>query len=77
MIVRGCMGSSCYLKGSYKVVEKLKEIRDKVPGMKIYGSLCLGNCSKGICIEIDGEIVSGVNEENVKEIFLKKITTGK
>ncbi|MDI3473362.1 MAG: hypothetical protein PWQ20_1726 [Thermotogaceae bacterium] len=77
MIVRVCMGSSCYLKGSYKVVEKLKEIRDKVPGMKIYGSLCLGNCSKGICIEIDGEIVSGVNEENVKEIFLKKITTGK
>lgn len=77
MIIKVCMGSSCYLKGSYKIVERLKKIREKVPGMKIYGSLCLGNCSKGICIEIDGEIVSGVNEENVEEIVLKKTTIGK
>lgn len=59
------MGSSCHLKGSYLVVEKIKELN--LPDLKLYGSLCFGKCSSGINIEIDGVLISNVTPDNVKE----------
>ena len=29
MMIKVCMGSSCYLKGSYEVVEKLKGLQEQ------------------------------------------------
>ena len=71
MTIRVCMGSSCYLKGSYQLVEKLKELQKKY-NFKLYGSLCFGRCSQGICVEIDGRLFTGVSPENVEEL-LKKV----
>nr|WP_201029952.1 NAD(P)H-dependent oxidoreductase subunit E [Kosmotoga arenicorallina] len=74
-MVKICMGSSCHLKGSYKVVQKLKELQKELPELQLVGSLCFGNCMNGINIEIDGEIFSDIKAENVVETvknYIKK-----
>lgn len=76
MIVNVCVGSSCHLKGSYDVIQNLKNmIEEKNLGDKIElkASFCLGNCSNGVSMRVDGEPVQNVTPENIKEIFEEKI----
>ena len=78
MEVKVCVGSSCHLKGSYEVIKKLKEliesnkIEDKV---ELKASFCLGNCSNGVSMEINGELISNANPESIEQIFNEKIIT--
>ena len=56
MTITVCVGSSCHLKGSYDVIEKMREIiskynlQDKVT---LKAGFCLGHCSEGINIKCD------------------------
>ncbi|MBO8167365.1 MAG: NAD(P)H-dependent oxidoreductase subunit E [Kosmotoga sp.] len=68
MVVKICLGSSCHLKGSYKVVQKLRELQKEYPNLQLVGSLCFGNCISGISMEIDGKLYSGITAGNVVEI---------
>lgn len=75
MIVTICIGSSCHLKGSRKIVERLNElllergVKDKV---NLNGSFCIGECMKGVCVKVDGELHS-VQPETVDDFFEKEI----
>ena len=66
-----CIGSSCHLKGSRKVVEKLQQIisekglKDKV---ELSGTFCMGRCETGGSVTVDGEYFS-VSPESVDEFF--------
>ena len=66
-----CIGSSCHIKGSRQVVEKLQDliaennIGDKV---ELGGTFCMGNCQKGVCVTVDEEFYS-VTPETVNEFF--------
>ncbi|MEJ5228556.1 MAG: NAD(P)H-dependent oxidoreductase subunit E [Pseudothermotoga sp.] len=71
MVVRVCMGSSCHLKGSYRVVQKLEELRLRYPEIQIYGSLCFGSCSDGVCVEIDGKLYKNVTAKNIEQILME------
>lgn len=76
MEIKVCVGSSCHLKGSYDVVQKLKKlIEEKNVGDKVElkASFCLGNCSNGVSMEIDGKLISNVSPENIEEIFEKQV----
>ncbi len=76
MVVDVCVGSSCHLKGSYDVIQKLQKLiaennlEDKVT---LKASFCLGNCSNGVSMRIDGEVVSNANPENIEDIFKEQI----
>ena len=65
-----CIGSSCHLKGSRKVVEKLQQIisekglKDKV---ELSGTFCMGSCETGVSVSV-GEYFS-VSPESVDEFF--------
>lgn len=76
MIIKVCVGSSCHLKGSYDVIQKLKEIIE-IKGLdekiELKASFCLGNCSNGVSMRIDEEPVQNVTPENIEEIFNEKI----
>ena len=75
MKVTVCIGSSCHIKGSRQVVEKLQEliadnkIEDKV---ELGGTFCLGNCQKGVSVTVDDALHS-VSPETVDEFFAKEI----
>lgn len=71
MLVRVCMGSSCHLKDSYRVVQKLEELKKLYPDISIYGSLCFGNCSEGVCVQVDGKLYKNVTPKNVEQIILE------
>ena len=71
MKVTVCIGSSCHLKGSRRVVEQLRaliaenNLSDKVD---LGGAFCTGNFQQGVCVTINDETYS-VSPENVLEFF--------
>ena len=75
MKVTVCIGSSCHIKGSRKIVEYLKKsisengFDDKI---ELGGTFCMGKCQQGVCVTIDDEIYS-VTPDTVEEFFEKNI----
>ncbi len=71
MKITVCIGSSCHIKGSHRVVEQLKALvaehalADKV---EIGGTFCTGNCQAGVCVSVDGAFHS-VSPETVQDFF--------
>lgn len=70
-----CIGSSCHIKGSRQVVEKLQRlIADHNLGDKVElgGTFCMGQCQQGVCVSVDDEFCS-VSPETVDEFFSNKV----
>ena len=72
-----CVGSSCHLKGSYDIINLMKEnivkngLTDKV---KLSAAFCLGKCTaEGVSIKVNDEVISGVSKDNFDEIFKKHV----
>ncbi|MDD3243716.1 MAG: NAD(P)H-dependent oxidoreductase subunit E [Eubacteriales bacterium] len=75
MKVTICIGSSCHLKGSRQVVEELQNLveqRRLGDQVELAGAFCMGNCQNGVCVTVDGELMS-VKPETVNEFFEKEI----
>ena len=70
-----CIGSSCHIKGSRLVVERLQVlvtehgVGDKVD---LSGTFCLGRCAGGVCVLADGELFS-VSPDTVDEFFIENV----
>ena len=70
-----CIGSSCHIKGSRQIVEKLQELiaqnglNDKVD---LGGTFCMGKCQQGVCVTVNDEFYS-VTPESVEEFFAKEV----
>lgn len=75
MKVTVCIGSSCHLKGSRTVVERLKELieeknlSDKV---ELAGTFCMGNCQKDVCVTVDDNVFS-ITPEDVDNFFATQV----
>ncbi len=75
MKVTVCIGSSCHVKGSRRVVEQLQYLisenglGDKV---ELGGTFCMGKCQQGVCVTVDDDLYS-VTPEKVKEFFEQQI----
>jgi len=75
MKVTVCIGSSCHLKGSRRIVEVLQDmirehkLDDKV---ELGGTFCLGKCQQGVCVTVDNEIFS-VSTDTVEEFFKENV----
>lgn len=75
MKVAICIGSSCHLKGSRAVVEKLQKLvaenklQEKV---ELSGQFCMGNCVNGVNVTVDCEQFS-VKPETAEEFFTNVI----
>lgn len=75
MKVTVCIGSSCHVKGSRRVVEQLQYLisenglGDKV---ELGGTFCMGKCQQGVCVTVDDALHS-VTPEKVKEFFEQQI----
>ena len=78
MKVTICIGSSCHLKGSRQVIERLQELveKNKVENVELGGAFCMKNCVNGVSVKVDDEIYS-VKPETVDEFFESKILSEK
>jgi NADH:ubiquinone oxidoreductase subunit E len=77
--IKICIGSACHLKGSYEVIEIFQyEIREHQLENKIElnAAFCLGECTKGVSVQIDDKSIISVSPENAKEIFEEHILRG-
>ena len=77
VFVQVCVGSSCHLKGSRRIVEVLQDmirehkLDDKV---ELGGTFCLGKCQQGVCVTINDELFS-VTPDNVNDFFKENVLT--
>ena len=76
MNVYVCVGSSCHLKNSKGIIDKLTKLIEEnniKANVELKGSFCMGQCGKdGVSVKIDDEVYS-VTEEDVEMFFEKKI----
>lgn len=78
MKITVCIGSSCHIKGSRRVVDELQRLlaehglTDKV---ELAGTFCMGRCQEGVCVTVDGEFHS-VSPENVDTFFAQQVLAG-
>ncbi|MCI5661870.1 MAG: (2Fe-2S) ferredoxin domain-containing protein [Clostridia bacterium] len=70
-----CVGSTCHLLGSKRVVDKFKELvsehhlDDKV---ELAGKFCMGKCGEGVCVTIDG-VTTSIQPENAEKFFNSEV----
>lgn len=77
MKVTICIGSSCHIKGSRRVVEELQRLVSEhglSEKVELAGAFCMGNCKQGVCVTVDGALHS-VSPEHVEEFFNTEIAS--
>ena len=82
IVIQICVGSSCHLKGSEKIVGLFQEAiaeRKLENEVTLAGSFCTGRCNReGVTITVDGTVYTGIKPENFRTFFddkvLKKIS---
>lgn len=70
--VKVCLGTSCYNKGSYKILLDLIDLvrkEDWTKDVEVLGVFCAERCDKSPNVIIDDRIVSEADMEKVREIL--------
>ncbi|MCR4425554.1 MAG: NADH-dependent [FeFe] hydrogenase, group A6 [Firmicutes bacterium] len=71
-----CVGTSCYLKGSYDVLHGLmrrvkeKGLSDRV---NLNATFCLEQCDCGPNMDVDGKTINKVTEDEIDRVFEEEI----
>ncbi len=67
MKVELCMGSSCFSRGNARVLEVLEAYASENPeiGIELSGHLCLGECSCGPNVRVDGTVHHGLDSDGL------------
>lgn len=72
MNIKVCIGTSCYLKGSYDIFKavdkKIKEnnLEDKV---NLEATFCLENCNASPSVEVNGKLVDNATKEKICKLI--------
>lgn len=80
MDIRICVGSSCHLKGSYDIINLMKEGLEEngfADRVNLSAAFCLGKCTDGVTIKVNEKIICGVSTENFANFFRKYILESK
>jgi NADH:ubiquinone oxidoreductase subunit E len=76
--IRICNGTSCFLSGSQIVINKAKEVTGIQPGQTTRDGIisyeivtCMGGCSNGPVINVNGEFHVNIKAEQLPELISK------
>ncbi len=76
--IRICNGTSCFLNGSQSIISKLKEVTGINPqqttrdgSISIEKVTCMGGCTNGPVIQINGEYRTRVKADQLPELISK------
>ena len=75
MKVTICIGSSCHIKGSRQVVERLQELvaqHGLSEQVDLGGTFCMNKCQQGVCVTVDDNLFS-VSPQTVDAFFEEEI----
>ena len=71
-----CLGSSCFSRGNKEVVQFIREYlrKNHLEDRVIFkGARCLGHCSNGPNLVINGKVIEGVGLAQVEKILEDEI----
>lgn len=70
-VIEVCVGTSCYLKGSYDLIQLLTQ-KIKSLGLTehidVKATFCMEKCNKGPTIRVDNDIITNINPDKVEDI---------
>ncbi len=76
--IKICHGTSCFLNGSRSILNKLKELTGIAPGQTTRDGLisielvtCMGGCTSGPVIQVNGEFRTHVKHEQMADLLSK------
>ena len=75
MDITVCIGSSCHLKGSREVVERLKRMIHEYAAeeeIHLCGSFCMNHCQTGVSVQVDGAYFS-LSPDTAELFFIREI----
>ena len=75
MKVTVCIGSSCHIKGSRQVVERMQELtaeKGQKDQVELAGTFCIGKCQQGVCVTVD-DVFFSVAPETVDAFFEENV----
>jgi len=73
-----CVGSSCHLRGSYEIIQCLKEmikLNTLERKITLKGSFCMERCTEGVNVKVNDEPFSVNSVAEMKEIFQKRVVS--
>lgn len=77
VFIEVCVGSSCHLKGSPRVVEMLQKKIEKdhlEDEIILTGAFCSGRCNRiGVTITVNDEVFTGITPEGFAEFWEKTV----
>ncbi|HOJ94901.1 MAG TPA: NAD(P)H-dependent oxidoreductase subunit E, partial [Fervidobacterium nodosum] len=71
-----CLGTSCYSKGSYEILENLISLANKeewAKNLEIKGTFCVENCGMAPNVVVNDKIVEQATIEKIKEVALNEL----
>jgi NADH:ubiquinone oxidoreductase subunit E len=76
LTIQVCVGSSCFLRGSKKVIAEIDQLikHYKLEDLvTLKGNFCMERCNEGSSVMIGDKVFTGVSIENVTELFEKEV----
>ncbi|MCG0276259.1 MAG: [FeFe] hydrogenase, group A [Thermosediminibacteraceae bacterium] len=70
--IKICIGTSCYLKGSYdifKAVDRMIKERNLEDKVNLEATFCLENCTSSPVVEVNGRIIDNANPEKIEKLI--------
>jgi NADH:ubiquinone oxidoreductase subunit E len=71
-----CVGSSCYVRGSERVVEILERLvrREGLDGrVEMTGAYCMERCSMGVSVRVNERVFSEVHPADAERFFYEQV----
>jgi len=76
LTVAVCLGSSCYVRGSDRIVERFEQLAHEAGldgDIEIVGSLCMDACSLGVSVRVGDTVFHGLQPEAADSFFREEI----
>ncbi|NPV71372.1 MAG: 4Fe-4S dicluster domain-containing protein [Firmicutes bacterium] len=71
-----CVGTGCFLKGSYDVLDRFLGAAKKngvEKKVNLQATFCLERCGEGVSVKVNDEIITGVNKANAESVFADNV----
>jgi len=71
-----CMGSSCFLRGSGKIVDRFRDLiaaHGLEQRVVLKGSFCMERCANGVTVKIGERVFTRLTPEDIDRIFGEEI----
>lgn len=67
-----CIGSSCHLKGAYRLIEELRQYivqHELLEQVELKANFCAGRCQHAVSVQVDDNPCIQVNSDGISDFI--------